>query len=50
MQEPDGKILLFARRCRNKREKDEDVYVEKNDIVAFELNSELKAVKRRFST
>ena len=46
MREPDGKILLFARRCRSKREKDEDVYVEKNDIVVFELNNELRAVKK----
>jgi predicted GH43/DUF377 family glycosyl hydrolase len=46
MREPDGKIFLFARRCRNKREKDEDVYVEKNDIVVFELNNELRAVKK----
>ena len=45
-QEPDGRILLFARRCRNKREKDEDVYVEKNDIVCFELTKDLRATKK----
>lgn len=46
MQEADGRIMLFARRCRNKREKDEDVYVEKNDIVAFELSKDLRATKK----
>jgi len=45
-QEPDGKILLFARRCRNKRERDEDVYIEKNDIAVFELNNDLRATKK----
>lgn len=45
-QEPNGTIMLFARRCRNKREKDEDVYVEKNDIVAFELTKDLRATKK----
>jgi len=46
MQEADGRIMLFARRCRNKREKDEDVYTEKNDIVAFELSKDLRATKK----
>jgi predicted GH43/DUF377 family glycosyl hydrolase len=46
IQEPDGKILLFARRCRNKREKDDDVYIEKNDIAVFELNNDLRATKK----
>ena len=46
IQEPDGRILLFARRCRNKREKDEDVYLEKNDIVCFELTKDLRATKK----
>ena len=46
VQEPDGKIMLFARRCRNKREKDEDVYIEKNDIVIFELSQDLRATKK----
>jgi predicted GH43/DUF377 family glycosyl hydrolase len=46
MQEADGRIMLFTRRCRNKREKDEEVYVEKNDIVAFELSKDLRATKK----
>lgn len=46
IQEPSGQILLFARRCRNKREKDEDVYLEKNDIVVFELTKDLGAIKK----
>ena len=46
VQEPSGQILLFARRCRNKREKDEDVYLEKNDIVVFELTKDLGAIKK----
>jgi len=46
MREPDGKILLFTRRCRSKREKDDDVYIEKNDITVFELNNDLRATKK----
>ena len=46
MREPDGKILLFARRCRKKREKDDDVHIEKNDITVFELNNDLRATKK----
>ena len=46
IQEPSGQILLFTRRCRNKREKDEDVYLEKNDIVVFELTKDLGAIKK----
>lgn len=46
LQEPNGQILLFARRCRNKRERDEEVYTEKNDIVCFELSKDLRATKK----
>lgn len=45
-----GKTILFARRCRNKRQAEGDQHVEKwseeNDIVAFELNSEMRALNK----
>ena len=50
LQEDDGRITFFARRCRNKREKDEDVYIEKNDIVMFELSRDLRATKKALIT
>ena len=46
----DGRVILFARRCRNKRQAEGDQYrglwTEENDIVAFELNNEMRAVNK----
>lgn len=40
----EGKILLFARRCREKRVSDETAYKERNDIVLFTLNERMEAI------
>ena len=46
-QDKDGRILLFARRCRNKREmegeKPTGYWNEENDIALFELGRDMKA-------
>lgn len=45
-----GKVVLFARRCRNKRLEEGDQHkaqwTEENDIVAFELNKDMKAMNK----
>ena len=40
----DGRTLLFSRRCREKRASDETAYKERNDIVLFVLNENMKAI------
>lgn len=40
----DGRILLFSRRCRQKRISDETAYMERNDIVLFVLNEQMQAI------
>lgn len=40
---PDGRVLLFTRRCKDKRTSDTDYFREKNDIVVFTLNDEMRA-------
>lgn len=39
-----GSILLFSRRCRDKRASDETAYKENNDIVLFTLNQDMNAI------
>jgi predicted GH43/DUF377 family glycosyl hydrolase len=35
---PDGRVLMFTRRCKDKRREDSDYFREKNDIVVFDLD------------
>jgi predicted GH43/DUF377 family glycosyl hydrolase len=41
IRDRNGKIILFARRCRNKRESGDSAIFEKNDIMVFELNRDM---------
>jgi len=41
-QAPDGRILLFTRRCKDKRKNDTDYFKEKNDLVVAELDESMK--------
>lgn len=41
----DGRILLFTRRCKDKRRTDTDYFREKNDIVVFELDEQTMKAK-----
>lgn len=43
IQAHDGRILLFARRCKDKRKNDLDYFREKNDIVVFVLDDRMQA-------
>lgn len=39
---PDGRILMFTRRCKDKRVSDTDYFREKNDLVVAELDEKFR--------